>query len=240
MNKKKNILILGGSSDIGVEVAKLFLSYNWSVDLHFNNNYKIVKNLELYSNKIKFIKMNFYNINSSTIDIDIKKKFNKKYNSVINLVGYTDNIGFENTTIKSIIKSLSINTIIPIIIEKFLIKNMLKQKWGRILNCSSIGVKFGGGINTYNYSFSKHALEFIPSKYKHWARKNVLINNLRIGVTDTKIHKRIHNKNLKDRVKLIPAGRMATKQEIAKFIFQLSSEKNTFITGETLSIAGGE
>ena len=54
-----------------------------------------------------------------------------------------------------------------------------------------------------------------------------------------KIHKKI-NKDLKKRVKLIPAGRMANKLEIAKFIFQLASQQNTFITGETLSIAGGE
>ncbi len=117
---------------------------------------------------------------------------------------------------------------------------MLVRKWGRILNCSSIGVKYGGGKNTFNYSFSKHALEFIPSDYKNWAKRNVLINNIRIGVTDTKIHKRIKHKNLKKRINLIPMGRMAKSDEIAKFIFQLASQKNTFITGETLSIAGGE
>ena len=117
---------------------------------------------------------------------------------------------------------------------------MLLQKWGRILNCSSIGIKYGGGKNTYNYSFSKHALEFIPSDYRNWAKKNILINNLRIGVTDTKIHNRIRNRNLERRVKLIPIGRMASKKEIAKFIYQLASQQNTFITGETISIAGGE
>ena len=69
---------------------------------------------------------------------------------------------------------------------------------------------------------------------------NILINNLRIGVTDTKIHNRISNKNLERRVKLIPIGRMANKKEIAKFIYQLASQQNTFITGETISIAGGE
>ena len=36
----------------------------------------------------------------------------------------------------------------------------------------------------------KHCLEFIPNSYKIWAKKNVLINNLRIGLTNTKIHKK--------------------------------------------------
>ena len=53
---------------------------------------------------------------------------------------------------------------------------MAKKKWGRILNCSSIGIKFGGGFNSFNYSLSKHSLEFMPNNYKHWAKKNVFIN----------------------------------------------------------------
>ena len=85
--------------------------------------------------------------------------------------------------------------IIPVLIEKNCVKKMISQKWGRILNCSSIGIKFGGGKNSFNYSLSKHCLEFIANSYKFWAENNVFINNLRIGVTDTKIHKRM-KKNL--------------------------------------------
>ena len=116
---------------------------------------------------------------------------------------------------------------------------MLKNNWGRILNCSSIGIKFGGGSNTYNYSLSKHCSEFIPNTYKNWAKKNVFINNLRIGVTDTKMHKRM-KKNMKKRVMLIPAARMASPKEIASYILNLSTETNTYITGQTIAVSGGE
>ena len=68
---------------------------------------------------------------------------------------------------------------------------MLKKKWGRIVNCTTIGIKFGGGEFSYNYNLAKHCLEFIPNKFKFWAKNNVLINNIRIGHTKTKIHKRI-------------------------------------------------
>ena len=171
----------------------------------------------------------------------ISKKFNKKYDSIINLIGYIDNKGFENTNLDSIVKSLTINTIIPILIEKRLVKKMLKQKWGRILNCSSIGVKFGGGTNSYNYSLAKHCLEFIPNSYKNWAKRNVFINNLRIGVTNTKIHKRMKkNMKMKSRIRLIPINRMANPKEMSTYITDLSTEKNSYMTGQTLTVSGGE
>ena len=156
-------------------------------------------------------------------------------------MGYVDNKSFENTNLKSIIKTVKINALIPFLIEKKIVNKMLKQKWGRILNCSSIGVKFGGGKNSYNYGLSKHCLEFIPNRYKDWANKNVLINNIRIGVTRTKIHKRMKkNLQLKHRLKLIPAKRMAKPQEISSYIVNLVLDKNSFMTGETITVAGGE
>ena len=119
---------------------------------------------------------------------------------------------------------------------------MLSQNWGRILNCSSIGVKFGGGINNYNYSLSKHCLEFIPSRYKSWAKKNVFINNLRIGVTNTKIHKKMKRKSstMKKRLKLIPMNRMAEPKEISNYITNLTTDKNSYMTGQTVTVSGGE
>ena len=127
------------------------------------------------------------------------------------------------------------------LIQRNIIKNMIRKKYGRILNGSSIGVKFGGGKNTFNYSFSKHCMEFIPNDFKAWSKDNVLINNLRIGVTNTKIHKKIKKGlSMKKRINLIPAKRMASPSEIADYIVYLISEKNSYITGQTLSISGGE
>ena len=238
-SKNKRVLILGGSSDIGTEVVKDFLNMNWDVTAHYFKNKKKLKKLK--NKKLKLIHANFMKFNEKNTEKIISKKFSKKYDALINLVGYVDNKSFENTNLKSIIKTVKINALIPFLIEKKIVNKMLKQKWGRILNCSSIGVKFGGGKNSYNYSLSKHCLEFIPNRYKDWANKNVLINNIRIGVTRTKIHKRMKkNLQLKHRLKLIPAKRMAKPQEISSYIVNLVLDKNSFMTGETITVAGGE
>ena len=240
--QNKRVLILGGSSDIGIEVVKSFLKLEWRVTAHLFKNKKKLLSLRKKTKNLDLINLNFSNFNNSKIEKIIKKKFNKKYDSIINLIGYVDNKSFENTNLKSILKSLATNTILPILVEKMLIKKMLSQRWGRILNCSSIGVKFGGGKNSYNYSFSKHCLEFIPSSYKSWAKKNVFINNLRIGVTKTKIHKKMKRKkqNMQKRLKLIPINRMAEPKEISDYIVNLTTESNSYMTGQTLNVSGGE
>ena len=241
-NKQKHVLILGGSSDIGLEVVKNFLKLKWNVTAHFFKNKKKLENLKKNNSHLNIIEFNFANYNKANIEKLVIKKFNGKYDSIVNLIGYVDNKGFENTNLKSILKSLTINAIFPILIEKMLVKKMLLKKWGRILNCSSVGVKFGGGTNSYNYSLSKHCLEFIPASYKDWAKRNVFINNLRIGVTNTKIHKKMKRKKskMKKRLKLIPINRMAEPREISTYITSLTTDKNSYMTGQTLTVSGGE
>ena len=236
MKKIRKVLILGASSDIGIEVVNLFLKNNWKVVAHFSNN---KKKLQIIDNQnLELVRFKFENL--INIEKKIEKFFDNNFDSFVNLVGYIDGFNFFKTNSNTIIKSLTINTLMPFLIYKLLLKKMISNKFGRIVNCSSIGVKFGGGVNTYSYSLSKHCLEFIPGIYKNWAKNNVLINNVRIGVTNTKIHKKIKNKDLKQRTKLIPIGRMAEPKEVAISIFNMGSENNTLVTGETITVAGGE
>ena len=240
MKHNKHVLILGGSSDIGIEVVKIFLKLKWEVTAQYFKNKKKLSTLKS-SGKLNLIKFDFANEKYLVSEKLITKKFNKRYDSIINLVGYIDNKGFENTNLKNILKSLTANAILPILVEKISVRKMLTQKWGRILNCSSIGVKFGGGANSYNYALSKHCLEFIPNSYKNWAKRNVFINNLRIGVTNTKIHKRMKkNLQIKERLKLVPINRMAEPKEIAIYIKNLTTQDNSYTTGQTITVAGGE
>ena len=235
----KKVLILGASSDIGIEVVKNFLNLNWFVYAHYNSNNKRLINLKKNKKNLRIIQLNFSKYNNKNFEKQLNKKFNLNFDAFINLIGYTDGKSFDTTNLANITKTLTINTLIPIIIQKILLKKMIKNKWGRILNCSGVGVKYGGGKYNYNYSLSQHCREFIPSAFKNLAKNNIFINNIRIGVTDTKIHKRI-KKNIKDRIKLIPVNRMASPIEMANYIVSFCTESNSFMTGQTITVAGGE
>ena len=238
-NLKKTALILGGSSDIGLQVVSKFLDNGWKVISHYNKNNKFLKKIKKDHNKnLILFKSDFEKYNS--LNSFLKKIKSFDISSYVNLVGYIDNISFEKANLENMTKCVQINTLIPILIQKNLIKKMEKSKFGRILHVSSIGVKYGGGNSTFNYSFSKHSLEFISSHMKNLIKHNLLTNILRVGVVKTKMIKKIKNKNINQRINLIPIKRSAKKKEISDMIYFLASENNTYIANEKITIAGGE
>ena len=228
----KKILILGGNSDIGLQLLKnLTNEENFKIHVHYNKKFS-KKNIQ---KNIKLIKKDLSKINSKNLN----KVFDNNYDIIANLVGYVSKQSFSNFSIKEVQKTILINSLVPFMIIRNSLKNMSKNNYGRIINTSSIGVKFGGGINTFSYSLSKHLNEFMPSEIKKLSSKNILYNTVRIGVTDTKFHKKIKNKSIQKRIKLIPLKKMATTKDIAKYIFYLIVENN-FITNEVINITGGE
>ena len=229
---KKRILILGGSSDISKGLIKNIDLDKYDLFLHYNKNKP--QNL---SKQIGLIKKDFTLLNVKNSNRLLKNVYS--YDIIINLIGYIDNKSYLESNYQSLIKSLNANFIAPLFIIKNSIKWMEKNKFGRIINCSSIGTKFGGGKNTFNYSISKHCSEFIPQELRKLSSKNVIFNNIKVGVINTKIHKKISSKKIKNRIKLIPAKRMGETNEIIKLILFLINE-NTYISSETINISGGE
>jgi len=234
----KKVLILGASSEIGIEIMKMYLKKNYKIIAHYN---KGSKNFSYYTknSKVEKIKFNFLT-KIENIDKFSKNKLFKNCDILINALGRIKELDYKKISSKEIIESFKVNLLPSIIFNKNLGFMMNKNKWGRIVNLGSIGTKFGGGEKNFPYSLAKFALEFFPSNNKKWIKNNVLINTVRIGVTKTKLHNSLKTKNLLKRVKLIPIQRMASPEEMAKVIFFLGSSDNTFISNEVISISGGE
>ena len=76
---------------------------------------------------------------------------------------------------------------------------MKKQGWGRIINMSSTGVKFGGGPGTLPCTISKSGLETVTTAFaKAGAPHDIFVNAIRAGVTDIKFHDLNPGKNMRD------------------------------------------
>ncbi|MBI3207745.1 MAG: glucose 1-dehydrogenase [Candidatus Solibacter usitatus] len=118
---------------------------------------------------------------------------------------------------------------------------MVKKGWGVIVNLSSIAARHGGGPGAAIYSASKAAVACITKGMaKELAAKGVRVNAVSPGTVDNHFHEKFSTKEMLDSmVKMTPAGKLGTDQEVADTILFLCSDASRFIYGQTLEINGG-
>ena len=235
---KQKVLILGASSDIGVELVKLYLKNNYYVVAHYNQNQKNLKNIN--NKNLSFFKFDLKKIDSFDKFVKKKQKIFSNFDIFVSLTGYLNLKKIDNAKVSDFSDHINVNYLSNFLVVRSVIKGMAKRNWGRVVLSSSIGTKFGGSENSFIYSLSKYMNQFFPKIYKSLIKKNVLINTIQIGLTDTKMNLIDKTKNFKKRIKLIPLARMANKTEVASYIYFLTSEKNSLISNQVINISGGE
>tara|TARA_B100001996_G_scaffold138153_1_gene105116 strand:- start:143 stop:844 length:702 start_codon:yes stop_codon:yes gene_type:complete len=121
-------------------------------------------------------------------------------------------------------------------VTKLVAKGMLKQKWGRIVNISSISGMMGNPGQA-NYSASKSGIDgFTRSLAKELGSRNITVNSVAPGFISTDMTEDLTNENI---IKNIPLGRMGTVEDVVSLVLFLSSEDANYITGQTLVVDGG-
>jgi len=236
----RQVLITGASSDIGVATCKKYLAEGFRVIGHFNKGQNSFFDLVEISSNMRSLQIDLSDSHSVEQALSKHKDLLQKTDVLINMAAIFRAKPFSDITATDIIETMNVNLIAALLFMRIITPEMIRRKWGRIVNIGSIGVKFGGGSRSFCYALSKHSLEFLPADYKSWAANNVFVNTLRVGVTDTKFHKNDPSKDLNRRIEMIPAKRMASSDEIANAIFWLGSNQNTFTSGQVISISGGE
>lgn len=119
---------------------------------------------------------------------------------------------------------------------RYLLKNMISKRWGRIINVSSLsGLK--GLPGQVNYSAAKAALiGATKALAQELAPRKITVNAIAPGFIDTDMTKDLNKAELQ---KLIPAGRFGKPEEVAALVAFMVSEEAAYITGEVISINGG-
>jgi NAD(P)-dependent dehydrogenase (short-subunit alcohol dehydrogenase family) len=235
------VFVTGASSDIGLGVCRIFLSKGWDILAHYKTPRAELEAIAaVNSKKVELLKIDFDEPATIEERLAQHKKNYSECDVLINCAAFYASDKLSEITAESIFKAFSVNVLPGLLLMRDMGPEMARRKWGRIIHLSSIGVKFGGGSESYSYALSKHALEFLPADYRIWASNNTLLNILRVGVTNTRIHLRNPSKNMTSRIEMIPTKRMADTSEIAKAVWFFGSEENSYITGQIISISGGE
>jgi len=236
----REVLITGAASDIGIAICLQYLFKGYRVLGLYNKGKAALTHLAKENSNLTLYPLDFTSPENIENFIQAEKEGLLACDTFVHAAAIVEPVQFSELSADKLLRAFTINVIPSILFTRTLTPAMVKRGWGRIVNLSSIGVKFGGGSKTFPYSLSKHALEIFPQEHKTWAASNVLINTIRIGVTDTRMHKADPEKNMDQRVTMIPMKRMATPDEMAKVVYWLGSEQNSFMTGQVIAAAGGE
>ncbi len=121
-------------------------------------------------------------------------------------------------------------------ITKLVVKGMLKKRWGRVINISSISGSMGNPGQT-NYSASKAGVDaFTRSLAKELGSRNITVNSIAPGFIETDMTEAVLDQEVIDK---IPLKRAGTVEDVASLVNFLSSEESNYITGQTLVVDGG-
>ena len=122
---------------------------------------------------------------------------------------------------------------------KAVIRNMLRRKWGRIVNISSLAA-FSGSAGQTNYSAAKGALvAFTKSLAAEVGPYNITVNAIAPGFVETEMISFLTPAVREDFMKRIPARRFGRPEDIAPFVSFLCTEGAAYLTGQTVRIDGG-
>tara|TARA_Y100000590_G_scaffold340974_1_gene388953 strand:- start:8376 stop:9110 length:735 start_codon:yes stop_codon:yes gene_type:complete len=236
--KDKKILITGASGGIGTELVKKFTSLGGNV---IGSGTK--------AEKLDLLKKKYPNIKVKKFDIGDHSRIEEFIDDIsLELGGLDILINNAGTNVDNLSlrmkdeewkKVIDINLTSTFLLSKHSIKKMLKNKFGRVVNITSV-VGHTGNLGQSNYSASKAGIiGMSKSLAVEYAKKNITINCVSPGfiVSDMTM-------NIAEKVKLyltsrIPMGKLGTGEDVSNCVAFLSSEQASYITGETIHVNGG-
>lgn len=119
------------------------------------------------------------------------------------------------------------------------IRTMVKQRWGRIINISSV-IAFSGNNGDALYGASKAGIVGLTkSLAREFASRNICINAVAPGFIETDMTKDIPEEMKKAMLDMIPLGRLGSPQDVAGIVVFLASEEASYITGQVIHVNGG-
>ena len=236
-----NILITGASGGIGTSLSMAFASTNAKLFLIGSSQDKISKLQKKLPSKD--------NINYFSVDLSERENVNNfcdsiidQYggiNVIINNAGITEDNLFMRMSENSWDKVFAINIDASMIICRKFIRGMVKNKWGRIVNISSV-VASTGNPGQSNYVAAKSALNGLTKSLAlEVATRGVTVNSISPGFIDTAMTATLTDDQKRKITEKIPMGKMGTGEDISSLVSFLVSNEAGYITGQNIHVNGG-
>ncbi len=239
----KTVLITGSSRGIGKATAMLFAKKGWYV---FLNTSKSFDDLAATACEIERKYGNVYTILNGDVSnsSDVKNIFNKIYNKTDHLDLLINNAGtchiglFHHMSDYDWNKIINNNLNSIFYCSKAAVKKMLEKKEGKIINISSIWGETGASCEVA-YSTTKAAINGLTKALaKELAPSNIQVNAISFGMVDTLMNNHLSSSDIDKIIEDIPANKIASPQEAAQFIWDVSNLEK-YMTGQIIRFDGG-
>ena len=241
---KKRAVVTGGSRGIGRAIALALAKEGAEVCITYKSNDAAAKEtltlLEKYgANYPIALKGDAGDENFAKEVANQMKDIFDGVDILVNNAGITEDGLLMRMKVESFDKVVTTNLNGAFYMLRELTQFMLKQRYGRVVNISSVaGVK--GNAGQVNYASAKAGLIGLTlSAAKELGSKGITVNAVAPGLIDTDMTRGLSESQLKQALAAIPAKRSGTPEEVANLVCFLSSEKAAYITGQVIAIDGG-
>jgi 3-oxoacyl-[acyl-carrier protein] reductase len=236
--ENKKILITGATGGIGNSLIKKFNDLGSTILATGTNEAKL-ENLKKKFPKIIVEKFKLDNHDKIDEFLEIVNKKMDGIDILVNNAGITlDNLSIRLTE-ENWKKVIDVNLTSTFLMCKFAIKKMLKKKYGKIINITSI-VGHTGNLGQANYSASKAGIiAFSKSLALEYAKKNININCVSPGFIKTEMTDKINEEFKKVLISKIPSGDLGSGEDVSNCVAFLASDMSKYINGETIHVNGG-
>ena len=234
--KNKVALITGASGAIGKDIASTLNKSGASVIL-CGTKIDVLEDIASdLSGKVEIITENIKNFEKFEKSLS-EKKLN--VDILINNAGITKDNLLIRMKAEDIDNVIDINLLSLIKISKCVLKNMMKQKFGRIISISSV-VGFTGNPGQVNYCASKSGIiGFTKSLALEVASRGITVNAIAPGYITSAMTDKISDPQRDSIISNIPVGRIGKPSDISNAVLFLAKEEASYITGNTIHVNGG-
>lgn len=235
----KIALVTGGTRGIGLEICKAFAAAGAKVALCARDGSKAEETAKVLGAGARGYSCDVAVASQVEAFAKAVEKDFGQIDVLVNNAGFTkDNLLFllteadwdsiMNTNLKG-----------AFLMTKYAARGMIKRRWGRVINISSV-VGLNGNKGQSNYSASKAGMiGFTKSVAKELASRNVLVNAVAPGYIDTELTRGISPEAKKYLMDNIPLGRLGHGPDVAAAVLFLASDMASYITGQVLVVDGG-
>ncbi|MDK2800985.1 MAG: 3-oxoacyl-[acyl-carrier protein] reductase [Clostridiales bacterium] len=235
--KNKVAIITGAARGIGAATAKLLAEHGASVVIaDINLDAAIATANEFIENGYDAMAVDVDITSEHSINSMVSKTVEKygKIDILVNNAGIVDATPIHDMGLSDWDRVIDTNLRGTHLCSQAVIKEMIKNKSGKIVNIASMAGQVGGLKVGPNYSAAKAGIICLAKSYaRYGAQYGITVNAVSPGFIETEMTKG------RDDPKSVPLGRLGTPEDVAKAVYFLASSLSDYITGTTIDVNGG-